>query len=75
MRHADISIGDTLKLKRDNYYGLGLLTVTVVDLVTRDGYKVPWVRGRYVTVNEHSGLENLEHGSFKPSDFSRKINA
>ena len=56
MRHTDIKPGDTLKLRADNPYGMGSLTLTVTDLRYRPGYKVP-----FVIV---SGV-----GAFKPSDF------
>lgn len=55
MKHNEIRVGDRLKLKVDNPYGLPPLTVFVTELRYRKGYKVPFVM---------SGPE-----AYKPRDF------
>lgn len=56
MRHNDIRVGDTLKLRKDNSYGLPPLRVFVTELRYRRGYKVPFVM---------SGPE-----AYRPKDFA-----
>jgi hypothetical protein len=67
MRHQDIQTGMTLRLKRDNGYGFGPVTVEVLALVPRPGYSVPHIFGRYAP--------DAEPGYFRPSDFERAYSA
>lgn len=73
MRHTDISVGDTLRLKPNNGYGFGPREVQVVAIEPRNGYAVPWIRGKYRWTNPHNGHDNLDFGSFKPSDFACRV--
>lgn len=73
MRHQDIQVGDTLKLKSDNAYGFGSRLVEVVGIEQRDGYATPWIRGLYYWTNETNGNRNMDFGHFKPSDFKENV--
>ena len=57
MHYWDIRIGDKLRLKRDNRYGLGPIVVTVIEVRSHGHYKTPWIIG-----------ENL--AAYRPSDFA-----
>ena len=61
MRAADISMGDTLRVKKDNPYGFPPDVFTVTHVTTRDGYKTPWIWG---TLNRAPEIIPL-----RPSDF------
>jgi hypothetical protein len=65
MTAAQISVGDRLTLKPNNAYGLGPLTVTVIGLKPRVGYKVPWV-----LCEPPQG--EVTPWAFKPSDFKSR---
>lgn len=64
MRAADITEGDTLKLKRDNPYGLGPVLVRVTAIRENPPYKVPWI----VSTDYDNGSGGP--ACFRPSDFS-----
>ena len=59
MKADTIRVGDILRLKKDNPYGLGPLLIRVTELRTRGHYKTPWV------------IDERAH-AYKPSDFSNR---
>jgi hypothetical protein len=60
MRHQDIRVGDTLRLKPNNSYDMGPKRVYVAKIVERQGYTVPWIFSD-------------ENEAFKPSDFDKRV--
>lgn len=63
MNASTISVGDTLKLKQDNAYGLdGEYEVT--EIKQRNGYKTPWIVCR--SHRPEAGVL-----FFRPSDFAK----
>jgi hypothetical protein len=63
MRAEAIRIGDVLRLKRNNVYGLGDVTRTVVEIREKPGYRSVWIIS-----DQPNGAGSTE--AFKPSDFS-----
>jgi hypothetical protein len=63
MKQDAIRVGDVLRLKRDNAYGLGDMTRTVREIREKRGYKSVWIISE--TPNGAGDFE-----AFKPSDFS-----
>lgn len=61
MRAAAISVGDTLKLKKDNPYGLAPQDMTVIALRCNPGYTTPFV---YVAELD------APYNALRPKDFS-----
>lgn len=65
MRAGDIRVGDTLRLKPDNPYGLGPVTRYVTEVRPKPGYKSVWI-----ITDQLNEIGHLE--AFKPSDFASK---
>ena len=63
MRADAIRVGDVLRLKRNNVYGLGDMTRTVREIREKSGYKSVWIIS-----DQPNGAGDFE--AFKPSDFS-----
>ena len=64
MQAWKIRTGDKLALKKDNPYGFSSEDPWEVrEIVTRSGYKTPWLRCSDGTTT----------GSFRPSDFARHV--
>lgn len=43
MKAESIRVGDVLRLKRDNPYGLGPATRTVAEIRVKQGYRSVWI--------------------------------
>ena len=56
MRAHTISVGDVLRLKPNNPYGMGPLWLIVREIREKPGYKTPWIM--------------CDEGAFRPSDFA-----
>lgn len=63
MKVTDIRVGDVLRLKRNNVYGLGDMTRTVQEIRPKPNYKSVWIIS-----DQPNGAGDFE--AFKPSDFS-----